>query len=193
MVDTIYVPLTGLTNEEKKEIDFARIAHSLGYEEIIENEFDTKLLNFRDDMKRRLRKLKGLYLIIEPNIRVVRLYKEIIRCYIFDLCDACSALCRAVVESVATEYCIQDKEARKKISGAKKNEKRWLLSKILEKKLTKELYKIYSDIGLEGSSVLHWRRSKVNEDEALKIIEDSQKFINEIYKTPDFSHLIEDI
>ncbi len=193
LIETVYTPLVGLSDIEKQKIDFSRISHSLDYETIIEKQFDMQLLNFKDDMKRRLKKLTGLYLTTKPDKRVVRLYKEIIRCYIFDLCDACTALCRALVESLANEYCRQDKEARKKIDSAKSFEKRKILSEMLEKKLTKELHMIYSDIGWAGSSVLHWRRDKVNEDEALKTIERSQKFINEIYKTPDFSHLIEDI
>jgi len=194
LIETVYyTPLVGLSNIEKQKIDFSRISHSLDYEGIIENEFDMKLLNFRSDMKRRLKKLKGLYLTINPGERVMRLYKEIIRCYVFDLCDACTALCRALVESVAEKYCKQDKEIEKKLAAAKKFEKRKIIAEALTKKLTKELYTIYSNIGKEGSSVLHDRLNKVNEDEALKTIESSQKFINEIYKTPDFSHLIEDV
>lgn len=193
IIQTIYFPLIGLNDMEKQKIDFSRISHSLDYEEIIETHFDTQLLNFNDDMKRRLKKLKGLYLIIKPDKRVMKLYKEIVRCYIFELYFACIALCRALVENVAEEYCMQNKEDREKIIGAKNHEKRLMLSKILEKKITKELYKAYSNIGKEGASVLHWRRDKISEGDALKIIEDSYKFINEIYKTPDFSHLIEDV
>lgn len=193
LIETVYIPLVGLSDIEKQKIDFSRISHSLNYEKIIENQFEMQLLNFRDDMKRRLKKLKGLYLTNNPDERIKRLHKEIIRCYIFNLCDASTALCRALIESVAEGYCKQDKEVGKKLAAAKKFEKRKIIAEALTKKLTKEIYSIYSDIGKEGSAVLHYRPDKVNEDEALKTIEGSQKFINEIYKTPDFSHLIQDV
>jgi len=217
LIETVYVPLFGLTNLEKKRIDFSIISHSLDYNAILEKYFGMELLNFIDHMKRRFKKLKGLHLTREVERRIVMLYKEIARCYVYCLFAASTALCRALTESVAEEYCMQSEEFRIKIKTARKFEKRKVIYDFLRSKFPQEMLDIYSEIGTTGSSVLHPRfESTVDEKEKLKLektysemsdcdepdeedalrpdeeaalrtIELSHKFVNWIYKTPDFS------
>ncbi len=217
LIETVYAPLFGLTNLEKKRIDFSSISHSLDYNAILEKYFDVELLNFKDDMKRRFKKLKALHLTREVERRIVMLYKEIAKCYVYHLFAASTALCRALVESVAEEYCMRSEEFKRRIKTVKKFEKRKTIYVfLLRNKLPNEILDIYSEIGTASSSVLHPRCDKPDEEvfkpdeevsfrpneedalrpdeeAALRIIELSYKFVNWIYKTPDFSVEVEDV
>jgi len=193
LIETVYVPLIGLTDLDKKRIDISSISHSLDYDAILEKYFGMELLNFIDHMKRRFKKLKGLHLTREAERRIVMLYKEIAKCYVYCLFAASTALCRALVEDVAKGYCMQNEEFRRKSKNGDKFEKRKVIYDFLKSKLSQEMLGIYSEIGRAGSSVLHSRYDNPNEEAALKIIELSHKFVNRIYKTPDFSTEVEGV
>lgn len=193
LIETVYWPLVGLSGLDKKRIDISSISHGVGHDANLEKYFELDLLNFKDGMVRRFNKLKALHLIRESESRIAMLYKEIARCYVHGLFVASTALSRSLVESVAEGYCMQSIEFKEKFRAAKNSIKSGLAADFLEQKIPQEIFDIYKLIRDAGNNVLHSSYYKPDEEAALKTIELSYKFINWIYKTPDYSAQVKEV
>ncbi|OGX61109.1 MAG: hypothetical protein A2471_02255 [Omnitrophica WOR_2 bacterium RIFOXYC2_FULL_45_15] len=184
--DSKRTPLTLTDNQLKKLSFYAKTIDPedplLG--EKIEKSVDCELLNFADNMKERLKRVKPLLLTASIDPRTNGLYKQVIDCYGNGAFEASCVLCRAIVEAIAKRY-IEYKGYGDLLVGEEKQLKKLTVPGVLREKLSIpiEIIKIYSRIARKADRILHERDEKAEENDALEAIQLLQSFMVEFPKT----------
>lgn len=181
MLETKYVPLMNLNEEQIKELGRFEGASNLAFEANIEEHLDELLSVVRIEIRSRINKIKPLRMSTFLDAKARGFYREIINCYIFGNFAASCALCRALAEYL-TKKLIEFEGYGDYLVGAEKDRKGMSLPDILaEYELAPEktigyLTKIYSI----GSAILHGSGMAKDEKEVMDLIRTLQIFIKEI-------------
>ena len=182
LIDTRYFPLVGITDTQKKIFSFVEKGDI--EERHVDKYLDFTLGAIKEDMKKRLQKVKPIYLTVHVDPRTSYLYTQAIKCYINGAFEASCVLCRAITESIAKRY-VEYKGFGNSLSGKNKEDKKMSIPEILRTKLSipKEILSIYKKIGNKANNILHKKSDKTEEKDALNAIELLQSFIEKFPKT----------
>jgi len=177
MLETKYVPLTDLTNNQIKKLTFyVKSAKQDVLKEKIGTELDIRLARLREEIKCRQGKIKPPPLNID--LRVKHLYQEVIRSFVYSAAFAAScALCRAVAEFIAKEYIKSKGVAHLLPSEEQKREGLSILQILIRLSVDQDVIDLYSTIKEKANNILHEGAKKTEEDEALETIQLLQSFI----------------
>lgn len=183
MLDTKYSPLVGLTINQSKQLFFFEKIQSLNNEKNLEKILDIKLLELKDGMKERLRKVRPLKLTSPIDSQIPYLYKKIIRCYIDGSFEASCVLCRAISEFLIKEH-IKKKGYGHLLKGKEEDTTKMSLPRIIKqhKLLTRKTIGVYYKIMERANNILHEKDVKTEDIHALTSIELLQSFIEEFPK-----------
>lgn len=190
LVDTKYFPLCGLSSEEIKsvpegptflpkvlKISTGEIKSVLAGEEAIEKHLTLELMNLKDEMKKRVGRLKTLKLDFKIDRRKRCLYKQIARCFTYGMFESCCILCRTIAESFAKEYIVN------KGCGEDLDRKHMSVVETLRKlNVSKNVIKLYSEISKKANVILHDRNGFALEEDALSSINALHSFIKKCPK-----------
>ena len=184
LLDTKYAPLTGLTDEQIKELSFYADSTNLDdsiLREKIENNLNIMLLKLRGEIKERERQVKPLYLTAHIDERNYELYRQVIKCYVYGTFEASCVLCRAIAEVIAKRL-IEKKGYGDWLAGQKKELKRLSIAGILREKLLidNKVVETYSKIARKADKILHKKNEKTEEKNALESIKLLQFFIKQV-------------
>jgi len=188
LIDTKYIPLVGLSEEQLKDLDtylkdrekthvFDNGKEIIQDGKEIEKHFDIQLLNFKEDMKNRIHKLKHLRMTTHLDQKTTHFYNEVVRCYIYGAFEASCVLCRAITETLAKRF-IEYKGYGHLLAGANNKAKTMSVQDICLNilKIDKDVITLYTKIGNNADKILH-QKEMIGENTALKMIELLQSFI----------------
>ena len=196
LIDTKYLPLFGLTEEQKSALDYflkgseepmifesatidGREVKVTKFEnnEAVEKHLDLSLLKLKEEMKERIHKVKTLRMTAYLDPKTSHFYNEVIRCYIYGAFEASCVLCRAITETLAKRF-IAFKGYGHLLTGTKGKSKAMSVQEICLKtlKIDEKIVALYTKIGNKADKVLH-QKELIGEDVAIELIELLQSFI----------------
>ena len=184
MVETKYIPLTGLPIELMKELDYLAELSDADIDNYIEKHLDARLLHLKEEMMERIAQVKALRLTAHLDPHTGHVYNEVIRCFIYGLFDASCVLCRAIVELMAKKF-IEHKGYSHLLVGKNKHLKKVSIQEILDQDplMPAGITKRYSQITNKANNILHKKNKGTEEKEALEIIRLLQSFIKDFPST----------
>jgi hypothetical protein len=151
-------------------------------EEELNRHFEIQLLAQNQDISRRAKQVKWLYLQGHLHKRNYNLYSEAINCYIYGFYNASCMLCRTISELIAKRY-IQHRGDGDLLCGTEKDKKQYTIPGLLSKlSVPKEILQLYRNIHSKADKIIHEIDEKTSQEEALKIIKTLQELIKNFPK-----------
>lgn len=187
MLETKYIPLTGLSESHMKLFESFAETVEANINQYIEKHLDVRLLKLKEEMRERIKQTKGLRMTAHLDPYTASVYSEIVSCYIHGSFKACCVLCRSVVEFIAKRF-IQYKGYGELLVAKDKQKKTMSIPVILYKyhdswAIPKKKLDEYKKIVNKADKILHTKEEKANENDALEAIQILQSFIKKFPKT----------
>ena len=184
MVETKYIPLTGLPIELMKILDDLAERSDADIDNYIEKHLDDRLVHLKEEMMERIAQVKALRLTEHLDPHTCHIYNEIIRCFIYGAFEASCVLCRAIAELMAKNF-IEHKGYGQLLVGKNRHLKKISIQEILDQDplMPAGIVKKYSQITNKANNILHKKNKGTEEKEALETIHLLQSFIKEFPST----------
>ena len=181
MLETKYVPLMNLDEEQMKRLGKFEKLSNLNIEIIIEKHMDGLLNEMKIKMRSRIKKIKPLRTATFLDAKTRGIYHEIISCFIFGNLAASCALCRSLAEYLVLKL-IDFKGYGDLITGKEKRKDGSGIQKILHeyKLISDKAIEHYTEIYDKGSDILHISSMVKDENEVSDFIRKLQVFIKEV-------------